>query len=235
MMRCPGCSYGTKIVKNGFSKSSNAQNYLCKNCNRQFIDRMLLKYRKHDDEVKVNETIMRLLERGSGIRDIQYVLKVSKTRILKVLANFSLRFKPKLKSYKSVQIDELWSYVHNKKNKTWMIYAYSSEGKEILASVFGRRDAKTVRRLYEQIKALGIEIQEYCTDTWNSFVEVFAQENHQIGKSYTRAIEGVNCLLRHRVSRLVRRTCCFSKKLCYHIQAINLMIASINLGTAWAL
>lgn len=118
-----------------------------------------MKYNKHDGETRIDETIVRLLKRGSGVRDIQYALKVSKTRILKVLANFSLVIEPKLKSYKSVQIDELWSYVQNKKTKSWLIYAYSGEEKEILAFAFGRRDSKTVRKLYEKIKALGIEIQ----------------------------------------------------------------------------
>lgn len=229
MIQCPECSCRTNIVKNGFKRLSNVQNYLCKNCNRQFIDRKYLKYKKHDNDKSLDEVIARFLERGSGVRDIQFGLKVSRTRVLKVLANFQLKITPKLKKYKSIQIDELWSYVKNKKNKKWMIYAYSKETKEILASIFGRRDVSTVRRLYAKIKSLNVEIQEYCTDTWNSFIKVFSQENHKIGKQYTKDIEGVNCLLRHRISRLVRRTCCFSKKLNYHINAIGLVVGASKL------
>lgn len=109
-------------------------------------------------------------------------------------------------------MDEIWSFVHKKSNKKWIIYAYAPETKEIIAVVVGRRDSNTVRKIYAQLKALNIEIDEYCTDTWKSFSDVFKHVNHTIGKTFTKAIEGVNCLFRHRISRLVRRSCCFSKK-----------------------
>jgi IS1 family transposase/DNA-directed RNA polymerase subunit RPC12/RpoP len=233
MIQCPHCSYRSNVVKNGIGKNK-VQRYLCNSCNRQFVDRKFLKYKKDSNKKSTDATIMRLLERGNGIRDIQYGLMVSKTRILTLLLNFSLLIIPKLKKYRSIQIDELWSYVKKKKSKKWMIYAYCHETKEILAAVFGRRNSATVRKLHAKLKALNVEIEEYCTDTWVSFIEVFKNETHRIGKKYTKPIEGINCLFRHRVSRLVRKTCCFSKKLKNHIKSIEIVIAGINSGTAWA-
>ena len=232
-MHCPHCSSINKIVKNGFT-SYKIQKYFCKNCRKQFVDRRFLAYKKPNNQKKRDAEIIRHLERGSGIRDIEYIMQISKSVILNLISRVSLIIKPKQKNYKSIQVDELWSFVKKKKNKKWMIYAYCTETKEILAVVFGKRDASTVQKLYDKLQALSIEIQEYCTDTWDSFIKIFKNENHKIGKNFTKAIEGVNCLFRHRVSRLVRRTCCFSKKLENHINAIGLVIAGINLGTAWS-
>ena len=43
-------------------------------------------------------------------------------------------------------------------------------------------------------------------------------------------IEGNNRRLRHRIRRIVRKTCCFSKKLLYHFKAFNPAFHYINYG-----
>ena len=70
-----------------------------------------------------------------------------------------------------------------------MIYAYCKETKEILGVVFGRRDARTVDKLYKQLRKLGVELHQYYTDMWESFCKVFVNENHMIGKKHTTDIE----------------------------------------------
>jgi IS1 family transposase/transposase-like protein len=232
-MNCPRCSCSDKIVKNGLT-SYKIQKYLCKECKRQFLSRDTLVYKKASDIDSRNQQIIRLLERGNGVRDIEYIMNINRNTVLNIISKLSLKITPRHKIYKSIQVDELWSFVGNKKNKKWTIYAYAPDSKEILATVTGRRDAATVQKLYNALKQLDVQIQEYCTDNWDSFAKVFVKENHKIGKEYTKHIEGVNCLFRHRISRLVRRTCCFSKKLQHHANAIGLIIAGINLGSAWA-
>ena len=49
-----------------------------------------------------------------------------------------------------------------------------------------------------------------------------------VGKQHTKAIEGNNCAIRHRISRAVRKSCCFSKSLFYHIKVFNIGFAYIN-------
>jgi len=68
---------------------------------------------------------------------------------------------------------------------------------------------------------------------WTSvrvFVEVFGSEKLNIGKKYAVGIEGNNYRLRHRIRRIVRKTCCFSKKLLYHLKNFNLAFHYINQG-----
>ena len=171
---------------------------------------------------------MSLLLRNGGVRDIETVLSVSRRYVLNALLSYASKCMliPRQRHYKSVQIDEFWSYVGKKRRKRWLIYAYAPETKEVLAYVIGRRDIKTVKKLYAKLKEL--EIDEYCTDNWRAFVSVFADENHKIGKEFTRDIEGVNNSLRVRNRRFVRRTTCFSKEDKYHEAAIKIMFHQRN-------
>jgi len=69
------------------------------------------------------------------------------------------------------------------------------------------------------------------TDFWKAYAEVFSSKRHQaVGKSSgkTNHIERFNCTLRQRVSRLVRSTLSFSKKLENHIGAIWTFVHHYN-------
>jgi insertion element IS1 protein InsB len=74
-----------------------------------------------------------------------------------------------------------------KKQKRWLIYAYISETEEVLAYAIGKRNIKTVKKLYQLLK--GLAIDKYCSDNWEAFVNVFSEENHQIGKHLTRQLK----------------------------------------------
>ncbi len=129
-INCPHCQ-SSKIVKNG-KKKNGAQNLLCRSCRKQFQP----VYKNKGADPAVKELILRLLERNSGIRDIEEVLQVSRNCILSNLCRHGnqLTIKPLLKHYKKVQIDELWSFVgKRKKGKYWLIYAYCPETDQILA------------------------------------------------------------------------------------------------------
>jgi hypothetical protein len=45
------------------------------------------------------------------------------------------------------EIDEFWTYIGEKKNKVWLIYAYHWESGEIAGYVWGKRDLKTAKKL----------------------------------------------------------------------------------------
>nr|WP_246343793.1 hypothetical protein [Adhaeribacter radiodurans] len=74
--------------------------------------------------------IIRLLERNTGIRDIEQVLQISRKCTLSTLLRYgnSIQIKPARKRYYSVQIDEVWSFVgKRKRGKYGLFYAYSAE------------------------------------------------------------------------------------------------------------
>ncbi|PIQ21118.1 MAG: IS1 transposase [Cytophagales bacterium CG18_big_fil_WC_8_21_14_2_50_42_9] len=196
------------------------QNLRCKSCTKQFQPT----YGNKGADPAIKQLVLRLLERNSGIRDIEELLGISRKCILDNLCRQGnkITIQPACQHYKTVQIDEVWSYVRKKKKgKYWLLYAYSPETDEILAYSCGTRSAKTVRELLKKLKNL--EIDEYCTDQWKAFAQVLPSQKHTIGKAYTKNIEGVNTCIRARNRRFVRKTTCFSKKKENHLAALNIM------------
>lgn len=206
-------------MRNG-RKRNGRQNFLCRGCKKQF--QIAYVYKACEQNSK--ELVVRLLCRGSGVRDCEAVSGVSHGTVLKwikeIATNIVLR--PKKYHYQRVQIDEQWSYVGRKDKKVWMLYAYAVQEDEILAFTMGKRSAATVRNLWMKLKQLDIEV--LLTDEWEAFKAVLPKAKHLIGKQYTKAIEGVNTFFRTRSRRLVRRTVCFSKKLIYHYSMMKIII-----------
>jgi IS1 family transposase/transposase-like protein len=223
---CPNCQ-STKIKRNG-KKSCKKQNYLCKKCSRQFIGDHALTYKGcHSCLI---QKILIMLVRGIGITDISVIENISIKKVLSVLVNSNQVITPKQQHYDKLEVDEFWTYVGNKKNKVWLIYAYHRATGEIVSYVWGKRNFKTAKKLRDKLKAMGINYDIVYTDKWDSFIAVFQEDNHIIGKENTKGIEGNNCRLRHRIRRAFRKTCCFSKKLFNHLKAFDLAFFYINYG-----
>jgi IS1 family transposase/transposase-like protein len=225
-LHCPNCQ-STNIKKNG-KKSSRKQNYFCKSCKRQFIGDHALTYKGWHSELI--HKILLMLVRGVGIRDIAEIEKISVKKVLSTLVHSNHMLKPKESHYDSLEVDEFWTYVGNKKNKKWLIYAYHRASGEIVAFVWGKRNLKTAKMLRGKLTELGITFDTVYSDKWESFCGAFASDNHETGKVNTVGIEGNNCRLRHRIRRAFRKTCCFSKKFENHIKAFNLAFFYINYG-----
>ncbi|KAA6320902.1 hypothetical protein EZS27_029384 [termite gut metagenome] len=171
-----------------------------------------------------------MLVRGVGIRDISEIEKVSINKVVSVLVHSNHKIKPKQSHYDKPEVDELWTYVGNKKNYVWLIYAYHRATGEIVAYAWGKRNLKTARKLRGKLLSMGIAFDTVCTDAWDSFISVFKQDNHIIGKADTKGIEGNNCRLRHRIQRAFGKTCCFSKIVFNHLKAFDLAFFYINFG-----
>nr|WP_245402711.1 IS1 family transposase [Pontibacter sp. E15-1] len=219
---CPHC-YSYSVVKNG-KKVTGQQNFKCKQCGKQFLHEYL--YWGADP---ANKRLMsRMLVRGSGVSDIAHVLGVSQVCVLRHLQRLAGQAGAAVSKgpYDRLQIDELWSYVGNKKRKRWFVYAYCPEGKEIVAMVCGSRSAATVRKLCRKLE--GLQVNWFCTDKWRAFAKVLPYEKHLIGKRFTKAIEGVNTALRLRNRRMNRKTTCFSKQEANHMYAMNITISYFN-------
>jgi IS1 family transposase/transposase-like protein len=225
-IHCPDCQ-SSNVKRNG-KKPTKKQNYLCKDCGRQFIGDHALSYKGCHS--RLIQKILLMLVRGIGIRDIAVVEQVSIKKVLSVLVRSNHVIKPQKQHYDQLEVDEFWTYVGNKKNKVWLIYAYHRDTGEIVAFVWGRRDTKTAKKLRSKLVAMGISYGGIYTDKWDSFIAVFKKDNHTTGKENTVGIEGNNCRLRHRIRRAFRKTCCFSKLPYNHFKAFNLAFFYINYG-----
>ncbi len=223
-IKCPHC-HNSNVVKNG-KKSTGVQNFLCKNCGKQFQAEYL--YQGADPSIKPQ--LQSSLLHGSGIRDCYKIFGISPKTTLRYILEQGEKVKitPRQKKYKKVQIDELYSFVNQKGKKVWIFYVYAPETKEILAVTMGKRTEKQLRSLMTQLKCLNIEIEFYCTDGFKSFKKVLPYYQHIIGKSFTRDIEGINTLIRSKIARFHRRTTKFSKKLKYQWYLFKIFVFYFN-------
>ena len=177
-LSCPHC-LSAKVVKNG-QKAYKVQNFLCRNCKKQF----LYSYQNNGANPSVKKLIVSMLLRNSGIRDIETILNVSRKCVLNTLVWQASKCEivPKQSHYKSVQIDEHWSYVkEKKKQKRWLIYAYAPETKEVIGYVIGKRDTKTVKKLYEKLAKL--QLDEICTDKGRLFLRYLQNKITKLAKN----------------------------------------------------
>jgi IS1 family transposase len=162
------------------------QNFLCKDCGRQFIGDHALTYKGCHSSII--QKILLMLVRGIGIRDISVIEKVSIKKALSVLVNSNKIITPKQQYYDCLEVDEFWTCVGNKKNKVWLIYAYHRATGEIVSYVWGKRNYKTNKKLRNKLKSQGIAYDTVYTDKRDSFIAVFQEDSHIIGEENTISI-----------------------------------------------
>lgn len=125
----------------------------------------------------------------------------------------------------------MWSFVGNKGQKYWIWFALDVDSREIVGVHIGDRSELGARQLWESLPPIYRQCAVAYTDFWQAYGVVFPSKRHNaVGKETgkTSYIERFNCTLRQRVSRLVRKTFSFSKKVENHIGAIWLFVHHYN-------
>ena len=231
-MRCPVCG-SDRIVRNGIN-ATGKQNHLCKECHRQFVLDPI-KSRISDDK---KEMIDRLLLERISLRGITRVVGISASW-LQAYINKKYRGTPRQihapramgYGHLIIECDELWSFVGNKHVKQWVWLAIDRRTGYIVGVYIGSRGIEGAQGLWDSLPPEYQERATCYTDFWESYRSVFPQQrHHSSGKEagQTNHIERFNGTLRQRVSRLVRKTLSFSKKLDNHIGAIWYFIHHYN-------
>lgn len=120
-------------------------------------------------------------------------------------------------------MDEMWSFVGSKAHKVWIWLAQDEDTREIVGCAFGDRSAATAQKLWDSLPAVYRQCAFIHTDFWEAYALVLPGKRYKaVGKESGKTcyIERLNNTLRQRISRLVRKTLSFSKKLDHHIAAI---------------
>jgi insertion element IS1 protein InsB len=126
---------------------------------------------------------------------------------------------------------EMWSFVYDKGDKQWIWLAIDVETREIVGVHVGDRSEEGARQLWNSLPNVYRQCAVAYTDFWDAYGCIFPDKRHKaVGKEtgQTSYIERFNCTMRQRVSRLVRKTLSFSKKLENHIGAIWLFVHHYN-------
>ena len=137
------------------------------------------------------------------------------------------------KGHLTIQCDEMWSFVGKKTNKPWIWFALDISTREIVGIYVGDRSREGAVGLWASLPAVYRQCAVAYTDFWSAYEQVFPSTRHQaVGKEtgQTSYIERFNCTMRQRVSRLVRKTLSFSKKVENHIGAIWYFVHHYNVS-----
>jgi len=237
-LRCPSCN-STRTKKNGHIHNGK-QNHRCKKCGRQFVQNPTQKLIPEKDRERIRKL---LLERLS-LLGICRVMSVSLRWLLGFIVSEyeqlpdDLNYSGSMETDKlfiwsiESEVDEMWSFVGKKKNKQWIWIAMDARSRQIIAFHVGDRSGESARKLWESIPKNYRDKATFYTDDWQAYKGVIPKERHRVVKGKGNHIERFNCTMRQRISRLVRKTLSFSKKLENHIGAIKYFICHYNLQRA---
>ena len=238
---CPTCD-STNTKKNGHIHNGK-QNHCCKQCGRQFVSnpqQILISSAKR-------EQIRKLLLERIPLRGICRVEGVSLRWLLGFMVDLydqlpdDLNLQAKAEAEELMiytlksEVDEMLSFVSEKANKQWIWIAMDRGSRQIIAFHVGDRSRVSALALWKSIPECYRQHAMFYTDGCQAYVGVIPAKQHRVVKKQKRLtnhIERFNCTLRQRVSRLVRKSLSFSKKLANHIGAIKYFICHYNLEKA---
>jgi len=207
-MSCKKCN-SINCIKRGLRNEK--QRWYCKDCQSYFQSKYTyVAYRK-----ETNNYIKNLLKEGCGVRSIARILNISNktvlSRMLKISKQIKVPYFNKLGC--KFEIDEMWSFIGNKKNVTWITYVIERETRNVIDFFVGRKTKETIRPLVN--KVLLLEPNKIYTDRLNIYPSLIPKKIHKRFQYCTNKIERMNLTLRTHIKRLSRRTICFSKNIKY--------------------
>ncbi|HEY5864840.1 MAG TPA: IS1 family transposase [Candidatus Tectomicrobia bacterium] len=222
---CPACGAG-RFKRNGHIHMGQ-QNHQCKVCDRQFV--LQADNRVIDEEHRT--LVERLLCEKISLHGICHAVGVSirwlmgfivarcavlpdHLHVLPVVAPREVVIERL-----EVETDEMWSFVKRKANKQWVWVAMDKQTRQIIAFHVGDRSHESAEQLWANLPAVYREQAMFYTDQYTVYTGIIPAVQHKaITKKArkTNHIERFNNTLRQRVSRLVRDTLAFSKKLANH-------------------
>jgi len=231
-MNCPRCN-SSEFVMNG-NIHNGKQRYKCKECNRQFVENPQnapISQEKKDliDKLLLEKIPLAGIVRVVGVSE-RWLQNYVNQKYEEIPQHVDVKKKEKMPL--TIQCDEMWSFVGSKQNKQWIWLAIDIETKEIVGVYVGSRDKKGAKGLWDSLPPVYRQCAVCYTDFWEAYESIFPSKRHRaVGKETgkTNCIERFNCTMRQRISRLVRKTLSFSKKVKNHIGAIWYFVHHYNL------
>ena len=133
----------------------------------------------------------------------------------------------------SVEMDEMWSFYHDKRHQLWLWWAVDHETNTPLAYVFGTREHKYLDELLELLKPFSTGT--VYADNNYAYKDRISEDKLITGKKNTQKIERNHLTLRTRIKRLARKTVCFSKSKEIHMAVIGTFINIFFFGRKFEL
>ena len=231
---CPRCN-SIQTVMNG-SVHNQKPKRQCNSCGRQFV----IAPAKYSVSPETKQLIDKLLLERISLRGMTRVTGVSlswlQSYVNQKLGSIPQQIKvsEKPKGPLTIECDEMWSFFITRKNQQYIRYiwlAIDRQTREIVGCYIGDRTRQSARKLWESLPSVYRQCAVAYTDFWQSYEKVIPRKRHRaVGKEtgQTNHVERLNNTFRQRISRLVRKSLSFSKKLENHIGAIWYFIHDYN-------
>ncbi len=223
-LKCPFCG-SEEVSRSGHSNGK--QRYACNNikCSHKTF---YAEYTYNGCKPDVKQNIIKWPVDGAGIRAISHELSISTDTVIAELKKNLIDFvnKEYFASHDSIKIriemDEMWSYYHDKKHQIWLWWAIDHDTGEVVAYWFGTREHENLDKLIKLLDPL--EIGKVYTDGNYAYFKRFSEDVLVVTKKNTQKIERKHLSLRTWCARSVRKGICFSKSEQMHKIVIGLVI-----------
>jgi insertion element IS1 protein InsB len=227
---CPAC--GSKRCKRNGPLQTGQQNHPCKACGRPFVLHAANRVISDEQRALVERVLCEKISlhgicRAVGV-SLRWLMGFLVARFAALPAPLPVRpiAAPRevLIGRLEVEADEMGSFVATKANKPWVWIAMAKQTRQIMAFHVGDRSHESAKQLWATLPAVYRAQATFSTDHYAVYTGVIPAAQHKAITKQARTtnhIERFNNTMRQRVSRLVRDTLAFSKKLANHIGAIK--------------
>jgi insertion element IS1 protein InsB len=201
---CRNCNGAS--IKNGKSKSGR-QRYYCRSCKKNFQT----SYSYMACGYGVSRKIVTLLKESCGVRSISRILHISATTVISQIKSVAKKtHRPfAVPIGKEYEVDEMRTFVGNKKRLYWIVYALRRDTKEVIDFTVGKRTTKTLLRVLDTV--ILSDAKCIYTDGYLPYKNLLSPELHCQSAYQINHIERKNLSIRTHLKRLSRKTICFSK------------------------
>lgn len=211
-------------MKNGTTRRGK-QNHKCRDCGRQFVENPQWQPKTKDTCALIDRLLLERIPLAGIARVLQLSESWLQHYVNQVYAQVpqTAEVTPKTTARLAVEMDELWSFVDDKGNKQWVWLALDRATREIIGCHVGDRSQHSAQALWNSLPRRYRQYACIYTDHWEAYACVLPSKRHfavDKDSGLTSHIERLNNTLRQRISRLVRQSLAFSKKLKNHIAAI---------------
>ena len=232
-IKCPHCG-STNVWKHGVDRTGK-QRYVCKNeqcSHRTFIEN----YTYNACDPSVRAKIFFAIVNGNGTRATARMLDIAKDTVTDALRsletslwyvnydyiNKNLDIEADIVTVDEAEMDEMWSFVHDKSQQYWLWWAIDHNTREPLAFCFGTREHKNLDELLKLLEPF--DIKTVYADGNYAYESHIDDSAVITGKTNTQRIERKHLSLRTWCSRLVRKGIRFSKDHNLHRIVVALVI-----------
>lgn len=203
-MKCQYCK-GSCIKKGCYKRR---QLYRCKDC----LKYQRLVYVKSTVSEEKITMVQNMNCEGVGIRSMSRLLKISRSSVQRKLKFIKSQIKKPLfiETNQEYEIDELRTFIGNKGNDCWIIYALNKVTRQVVDFAVGRRTIENIKQVTEAI--LRLNPKQIFTDRLNIYPGLIPKSKHIASAYRINHIERKNLDLRKDLKCLNRKTICYSKK-----------------------